>query len=143
MSVRVTFAGSVAPDVASAIRPVIAKWLWILPSWCHELHVKDAPDDRDAVLSIGLQHEYRRATLYAGVVWLGESKDDRERAVVHELTHVILAPMSDFSDDLVNKTCRDNDTLRGWANEQNRRAVESVVVDLTETLLAKRRTKRK
>lgn len=136
---RFTFAGSVAPDVAKAIKPLLARWGWVLPSWCHELHVTAPPADRDAVLSIGLQSEYRRATLYAGTDWLAETPDDRERAVVHELTHVILAPMSEFADDLIAKTCAGNDTLQTWATEQSRRAVESVVVDLTETLLLKRR----
>lgn len=80
---------SALPDtVAGIVDPFMAKWLRLVPSWCHILRLRYDSELKDTATIIG-KPEYRDAVLTFGpqiADALGD--DDVERVVVHELLHL-------------------------------------------------------
>lgn len=128
-------------EVVGALLPIVEKWEWIIPSICHELRVSFSSDGEDdgTVMAVQLSPEYRACNLRVYPQWLKETKKERERAVVHELCHIIVAPLTEFTDDIIRRVGK---PTAGVLREQHRRLYEGVVVDLTQSLF-ELRTKRR
>lgn len=121
---RVTFTPSVPREVQQAMRLSLHRWLWLVPSWCHELRVVwDTGLDCPAAMQA--QDEYRYAEIIMGPTWLDEDDDERESVVRHELAHLLIAPMVAWVDYAIAD-------MDEHAQETWRRALEGTVSDLTQ-----------
>jgi hypothetical protein len=140
-AVRVLYQDGVPLEVAGILQPLFDKWLKLVPTWCHEIEVSwNEPDETEqgVVLAICPSVEYRRAEFAVFPKWLTEKKASREQAVVHELVHLLLAPLTEFYDDVIDRL---GAKLAEYVRTQHERAFESVVVDVTNVLTAPRRRK--
>jgi hypothetical protein len=138
--IRVLYDDGVPVEVAALLQPLVEKWSWIVPSICHELRVQFSSDadDEEAIMAVSLSPEYRAADLLVFPRWLTEKKSERERCVVHELCHIVVAPLTEFTYDVIN---RGEKATREMLHEHHRRLFEGVVVDLTQSLLEQRKRK--
>lgn len=119
------------PDVKRTFEPLIKKHAHLIPSWCHVLHCDFATESEDGVIaSITPLVEYRKAYLYIHSVYLGCDEEERERAVVHELLHLQIAPVANVAAQLIRSIVTPESALAEWAWEEQRRAVEGAVEDL-------------
>ena len=128
-------------EIKEPLDKLINKWNWICPPWLKELSVVDAFHDDSARLSITTNPEYRSATLFVGPSWIRGDEQQREDDIVHELLHIIVAPLSNFGITLIDKTLGpDAPVFESWAKEQHRLAIESVMSDLQHIMTNKKGT---
>lgn len=123
------------PCVSDAVRalaePILDRWRWLIPSWCHELLVFYRETDGDnAAAACRTYPEYRYAQLMIYGSFVGKQRpDDRENAIIHELLHVQLQPLVQEFKHLLAQQVPEG-PLREWANTNHTGAMEGVVCDL-------------
>lgn len=127
-------------DIRKVIEPILERWLWLVPSWCHELRVKfrnnPGDDELETVAKCEWHVQYRLAIITVEANWLTYTlAEDREKAIVHELVHVATGPLCDQFDQLLEHVAPPQ-KLGDWADARHGDALEGVVSDLTRALLA-------
>jgi len=78
------------------IRDWLIEYEDVIPKWITEIRLSYDADNRDSMLKVAC-HPYRRYVemdLCAG--FIGATDEDKEEAVVHEIAHMILSPISDL-----------------------------------------------
>lgn len=143
--VRLLFKPGMPDEIREVLVPLLDKCSWVIPQWLDELKVAyspgPTPDVEPGVLAaMEIQPEYRDAVLWIFGIWMQEPKDARERTIVHELTHLLAAPMQQMTDKLIETLCKDNAVIRPWVEEQARQALEATVCDTAEALMRGRQT---
>ena len=128
---RIDWSPSVPMEVAGALAPILERWLFVVPSWCHVLRVVWDSGLGEHPAEVAAQAEYRYAEVTFGPTWLNEDAGSREDQVVHELCHLLVVPISDFVDDAMEADAGGD----AFKVEQWRRANESTVQDLTRAFL--------
>ena len=124
------------PEIRAALEPILTSYLYLVPTWCHEIWVRYTDDDADAALSVTPVPEYRFARLYVHPSWLIGKDSLRKEQVVHEFLHISLDVLTTFLKDLTDRLCAEDDILKGWAQDQLRQRFEGVVCDLTRAVHA-------
>lgn len=131
---KIRFAPSVSPEVRNAIEPHIVRWAFLVPAWCQEVDVHWDDGDSGGSLRMDTSYEYRRADLFVLPNFLSCEPDHRETDVVHELLHIVTAPIDRVAQDFRDVLVKDNKSLKPFADEMIRRAIESVTCDLTQLI---------
>lgn len=131
---KLQFAPSVETEVRSAIEPLLVKWAFLIPAWCHELAIRWDDEDTDGALRIEVHHEYRDADLFVLPNFL-TTPENRERQVVHELLHLSLAPLTQVAEAMRDALVKKAPGVEEWANEMLRQGEEATTCDLTELAL--------
>ena len=130
--------GYCPPEVRSALRPILLRYLWLVPSWVQTLHVgwDDSPDNANANMATSAQPEYRQGQLTVSPGWLGAVPAARRTDVIHELLHFPLAPVVIEHRDLTARLLDDGGApqFHGYAQEQWRRVFEGCVQDLAAAI---------
>lgn len=130
--------GAGCPDeVFRAVLPHVKRWVWLAPSWCHELHVFHDNDDGEPgdSLSMCAQYGYRFAQLNVRSEWLGNDDATRGTEVLHEILHIVLAPAQQFGDGIIEKAIPA--AMRAWVEASWHEAIESATCDLERALAAR------
>lgn len=125
--ITIRFDPEVPKEVEEAIRPLIDKWLWLLPTWAHLLYV--VWTSHEASLSTTCDEEYRKVRLYVHPGWLMGSPELRDSNVCHEFVHVAVDPLHRFGGEVID-VLEKNSALHKWATEHLRLAVERTTCDL-------------
>jgi hypothetical protein len=139
-SVRVIYSSDMPQEIHESVEPMMAKWAWIVPRLCDQIRIKwsekpDDGDDGDEILGASeVSSEYRVGTIYLYPAWLSESPVSRERVFVHELCHLVVAPLAEFA-DFITARCSEDLILRAFVEEFNRRTLEGVVTDMEQIML--------
>jgi hypothetical protein len=121
---------SIPREVRSACEPAFNALLWLLPSWCHVLHVdyEGTSDAEDPLATCSALPEYRHATITLHQSWLEEDDNARVEAITHEVCHLLVAPLANLTDGFVDKLFTESG--KSVMEEQVRLAVEGVVQDI-------------
>lgn len=139
-TVRVIYSDDMPKELFNAVEPLMAKWAWIVPRLCDQIRLKwseapDEGDDGDEILGASeVSSEYRVGTIHLYPAWLSEAPVSRERVFVHELCHLIVAPLSELADFIMSR-CSEDPVLRAFVDELNRRTLEGVTTDLEQVML--------
>lgn len=138
MKTEVRFDGLPA-EVKKAVEKYVKQYLYLLPTWCHLLHIQYQPmgPSEEELAAVSTSHEYRQAEICIYARFLEEPEHARAEAVAHEMLHVSLAPLADYARSLVERLTPD-DTLRNHFVEEITARMEGAVVDLTYALTVKR-----
>ncbi len=133
---RVIYEAGCPPELERALQGIVAKWRWILPPACREISVTFVPDTDEPglLMSCSPSPEYRMAQLNVYPRWLVEHDRERERYTVHELSHIIVGPLTEFTHWMIQR--EEENEVRDVFLEQYRRLMEGVVSDLMESLVA-------
>lgn len=132
----VDYAVDMPKELRDAVRPHLDRWLWVVPPWCRIIHVchRHACDDTPGIVASNeTSVEYRWARVAVYPAWLDQDDDERSRSALHELLHVILAPMHDVLSGVLEQT--ENEPFASTVEEDFRRAMEGAVQDLTFALV--------
>ena len=125
------------PDVPAEIRlalgPLMHRWAYLLPGWCHWVRIYYEPSD-DGSIKNTAEPEYRGVRLTVCADWLHGTAERRNELIVHEFLHVPLAPMVHLAKELIHSLVADEKT-RDVLNEQWRLAFEGAVCDLERIVL--------
>ncbi len=134
--------GYMPPEVRDAFRPILLRYLWLAPSWCHTLSVAYRQLDSEGNAHVEAEYasssEYRKGwiTLYSG--WLDSPPPERVATVVHELLHLPIAPMKGEHGDVIDTLCPKDESpkFHQHLREQARQRLEGTVQDLTAAILS-------
>jgi hypothetical protein len=99
---RVDWGVELPRELRAALSPLVDRYLDLLPSWCHTLEIRletDSTMDYDVTMSA--TYRYRLTTLSVLPKFLLSSDLDRELTIVHEIAHVLGAPLVDYIDSVV------------------------------------------
>lgn len=88
-------------EVRAAVGPVLESRWAILPPWLREVRVEFS-DLGEASAQANVSYPYRWFRLEIGAAWLVGDPATRQRELAHELCHVILAPIQEFVEDLLD-----------------------------------------
>lgn len=128
---RIKWSTEVPPEVRRAAAPLFKRFASVLPTWCHWLTVEYGTPS-DAVMTCNPLPEYRQANIAIGEGWLGEEDEARELAVCHEHVHVILGPMANFLDRILEQM--PEGTGKAVLAKEWEHTVEGVVCDIAHLL---------
>lgn len=135
--VRLIFEGDIPLEVFKPLIEIFDCWGDVVPTICDEIRVfytyDDEDEDPEVFAACESLSEYRAARIHIYPRWLTEAGESRERIIVHELGHIITAPLAEMADFVAEK-CSGDKLVVELIAEQNRRACESTVTDLEKIL---------
>lgn len=111
----------------------------IIPSWCSSIHVRnwdhDHPESNGGTTvfaSCSPQYEYRKATINLLADFWNEPPENRWNALIHEVCHIVLAPITTTTDILVPEKDSDGDDNMDYPHYTA--CIESATQDLADIL---------
>ena len=112
----------------------------LVPDWCSHVWVAwQAGDSTNAstVADIDVHYDYRWARMCIYASWLDQTEEFKREALVHELMHLFVAPLSDYARDTFKLVVPQDeaDKFSKSITEQIRQRCESVTQDLTRLVL--------
>ena len=129
---RIQWAPGIAVEVRRAAAGLVRRWSHLLPDWCALLSLdyrQDAELGTEAMGACSADTDHNCADLFLLGAWLEEDADRREWVIVHELSHVEVAPMANWTDQLI-ETMTDG-PAKTLLREQWKSTCERVVSDLS------------
>ena len=116
----------------------IHKYGHLMPAWLLRLKVQYIADmDGSKPACVNISWEYRQACITIGPAFFdaGESDEQREGYIAHELSHIVLDPLADFARSVIERLCDEAPKFRGELLEQLRLRVEGATCDLTHSFM--------
>lgn len=100
---------SLPPDIKAQLRPLVAKYRFIIPAWLRTLTVRYQDNIAGAkyVAEIEVLFEYRQASLMIVPLWREQDAAFQDLTIAHELTHIALAPMDAWCKTLIENVADD------------------------------------
>lgn len=128
---------TIPPEHRRALEGYLYPWLPLVPGWVETFRVQWEHSDRGHPLQVQLNYRNRWAIVLVGPAFLGQTPEDRECAVLHELAHVLLEPFAIALGRLVEHTVPE--AMQPLAEQLARDGEEAVVEDMAHALLRARR----
>lgn len=126
----------IQPEIVEQIDAALQPWLWLVPGWVQRLSVlvKDGGKKRSAQVKIN--YDYRTVKLTVFSAWLTQSDADRQENLVHELVHIPLALLNDFTVDKIDLLCPHdkNEAFNASLQEDLRERHEAATQDLAHRI---------
>jgi hypothetical protein len=131
-------------DTPKVVLPELERFLnhlnHLVPDWCSHVWVAWRSGDSDnasTVADIMVHYDYRWACLNIYASWLEQTEEFKHEALVHELIHLFVAPLSDYAHDMVKLLvpADEAEKFNKATVEQVRERCESVTQDLTRLIL--------
>ena len=122
--------------IRTMLEPYVTKHLHVAPVWCRKLTIGYATSS-DAVRTLAeitTDCEYRQASVVFYSLMLMEPEIERERTVLHELLHIAVAPLSDWTHSMISDLVEDGAMKSHLLKEATQR-MEGTVQDLMYSLL--------
>lgn len=112
----------------------------LVPDWCSHVWVAWCAGDSSnasTVADMTVHYDYRWARMNVYASWLDQTEEFKREALVHELMHLFVAPLSDYARDTLKLLCPENEAEKFSKSiiEQLRERCESVTQDLTRLML--------
>jgi hypothetical protein len=101
-----------ASNVQAENKQVVEHYLesvkWIIPSWVQTLRLAVESSDNAELLATCTVHEkYREAAMTVRPLWFTVSEKDKITTLIHELLHIHLNPLYDFSRNAIKRYSKD------------------------------------
>ena len=127
--IPVTWREPVPPEVQTAIVPYLDRYATLFPGWIEELSVAYEPD-RDASMATSINYRNRWVILRVTGEWLMLPQRERDVAVLHEITHVLLAPLQNVTEEIKKSFLKED----AFAREMVDDGFESVCEDVARAI---------
>ena len=138
MPSKLVYSENIPAEVLPAVKAKLEKYEKLIPSWTQEVRVywNGAPGG-DATISGSSDGNfaYRWATISICPAFLDEKDSEREDTAIHELSHVLLFPLTDFFDQLLCYFDEQPEKVKDFMKSQLMERIEGVTVDLTSAVL--------
>jgi hypothetical protein len=122
------------PDLEPVVRAAVARWYNILPGWVERVVFTYDDTNAEDYASCTPRYEQREAHVYVHPLFWSLDAAGRDNTIIHEFSHIIMAPCDDVYASLVATVTDGN--LAAWATEAYERAGEAVVSDLAAAFMA-------
>lgn len=133
---RTVFAPKMPQEYVNAVGSLIEHFGWMAPSWCHTLTLDYASDDKDdgrTKAECEAEPHYRQARITVYPRFLELDQAERANTIVHELCHLVIAPLSHAIADILG-AAQLSDDARAIAEKMQGDADEAVVEDMAVAL---------
>ena len=131
-------------ETPALILPELHRYLdplaYLVPDWCSHVWVAwcagDTNDD-STVADITAHYDYRWARMNVYASWLDQTDDLKRELLVHELMHLYIAPLSDYTRDILKLLIPESEAEKfsKSTREQVRERCEAVTQDLTRLIM--------
>ncbi len=118
-------------EIRSMIAPYLERFSWILPTYIHFIFVRfgEQPEGVNAVLSMQVDEEYRKAIFSVHPNFLVATERDREIDVRHEFVHALTDHLHTFAHQTI-KAGNFEKRQEDWLREELRKALERTTCDI-------------
>lgn len=127
---RIGFDEDIPPFLLRSVKPIVERHVNLVPQWCSELLISWRDEaNTDPELGVDRPFECRAITRYRrGVIWIappaaGLSQPRRTEALLHEFSHLQLAPIQSH----VERLTADDDAARAVLIDKIEQTIESLV----------------
>lgn len=136
MPSKFIYSDAIPAEILPLIQTKLEKYENMIPGWAQEVRVywNGNPGGEAISGSSDGNFGYRWATVTLCPAFLEERDLDREDTIVHELSHVILFPLTNFYDQLMGYLDEQPDKVKDFMRQQLLERIEGVTVDLTTAL---------
>lgn len=112
----------------------------LVPDWCSHVWVAWSSGDTgnaSTVADMTAHYDYRWARMNVYASWLEQTEEFKREALIHELMHLFVAPLSGYARDTLKLLCPENEAEKFSKSiaEQIRERCESATQDLTRFVL--------
>jgi hypothetical protein len=107
----------------------------IFPTWVDEIRVYYDHEDNDGILAVKQYFSRRFIKFYVGPAYANSTEEERDEAVLHEIAHMFISPLSDVIDTFKDVLVVDPQ-IEKLMEDQTEKAEEYMVVDLIALLKA-------
>lgn len=119
----------VPPEIWDAVEPLLFQFAYLVPTWCHQVNVFYSAECQNSAECKAF-YEYRNAQVVIGAPFLRGPHGDRVETIRHEFLHLPIAPMTDWTKDLIHRLAGEDERLRDWLLSEWRERFEGAVCDL-------------
>ena len=126
---RIQIAVEFPDQLRDEVETFVREFLWIVPTWCHELDIEWDPDASNGAARSVIKPRYRQAHLLIHPAYLECDIDFRRGIIAHEMIHIALGPIVTFGARLIEDFTPE-DGIRKFVQEEWASRFESVVEDL-------------
>ena len=92
-SLTIRFEPDVPDEIKDFVEPILEKSKGFIPGWVEEFLIQYEPR-RDARMPMRVSYRARYAVLVMTGLALTETQSERENTLLHELVHILLAPLA-------------------------------------------------
>lgn len=133
------FLGDWPSEVRASVEPALVSLEWLAPKWCHSISVRwnPIPDEDDETSSARCQvsFAYRSAKIEILPAFLSEPEWTRRGTLIHELLHISIQPLTDYTMDLAERLLeKKSPKFLETVCEELRVRNEGAVEDLTHAI---------
>lgn len=133
------YQSDIPAEILPAVRRVLEPLACLIPGWCHHVNVHYAsndPADPDADARCFVHYEYRWATIRILGAWVESDPRMRREALIHELCHLSIGPLSEWGRDTLKRLvpASDAEKFNGQLCDEHRQRVESAVQDMAHVI---------
>lgn len=135
------------PEIERMVRTKMDPLADLVPAWCDHVNVwfdeSNEPDNERSNAECTIHYAYRWARIMIFPPWLTEPAHVQTDTLCHELTHIVIGPLSDWSREMLGRLVPENEAekFHGVLQTELFERVESVVQDLTFQRLGRINTK--
>ncbi len=142
MGSKFEFDGEWPPEVRAVAEPLLERFAWLVPSWCHTVSVQwegdPGEDDAQSSARTQISFAYRSARLQFLPMFLTDSERQREADVIHELLHLSIQPLCQYAMEVVDRCLKEESPkFHETVIEELRVRNEGAVEDLMHAIQAK------
>lgn len=121
--------------LAREVNPLLKRWSWLVPSWCHVMQIV-YDDTTEDVASICGRPQYRDALLTIGPPFIGYDDDsEKEATILHEILHLHQAAATDVLNEVLQFV--PEGPFRDTFDRRYEYANEGAVCDLVTALMSR------
>lgn len=135
------FLGEWPEEARAAVEPSLDGLEWLVPAWCSTVMIRWAafPEDEAQQFSSAscvMAYEYRWAKIIIRPCFLSDPPSDRRNNLIHELLHVFIGPLMEYSEQMAARFLKDDAPKFYEATmEELRMRNESATQDLSLAIL--------
>lgn len=134
MKPRVWIDKEIPPEMRGELTELLERWKFLIPSWVWYLKMYDSASKEGAALSNEAEVPYRKAYLYIRPDFYTYHKDERERFFVHELVHIALGEITQWTENLLMGMIED-ETVRNHLRRETMWRLEGTVEELQNAMV--------
>lgn len=138
MPSKYIYSDQIPKEMLPVLQEKFEKYSYLVPGWVQEVRVFWQPSvQRDEIISgqTSASFPYRWAQIEICAAFLSETDSDRDDTIVHELTHILLWPLSNFYDNVFGYFDDVPEKVKYFMKSQLTERVESATVDVTTAIL--------
>ncbi len=132
-SLLIRWESDIPSDVREIIEPVLSRWENLIPTWCQDFNVRYDHQTQAMGRAI-INYRSRWAVLVLTGEWVGSPALDRENAVIHELVHINLEPLTCPVGRIIEDVLEKDTPARELADSMFTDGMEAAVEDLARGL---------